>query len=157
VEVLGDHDKATEGFTAATPVPDSVMESGEFVALLATDTLPVALPAAAGENVAVSVAVCPGARISPEETPVTLKPAPETETLDIVTLELPALVSVTFCVPLLDTLTLPKLSEDTLELSRSDAALTVSVAALLVALPAELLTATVNCALLSAVVSAGVV
>ena len=37
------------------------------------------------------------------------------------------------------------------------AALTVSVAALLVTLPAELLTTTVNCAPLSEVVSAGVV
>ena len=37
------------------------------------------------------------------------------------------------------------------------AGLTVSVAALLVTLPAELLTTTVNCAPLSAVVSAGVV
>ncbi len=138
-------------------MPDNATESGEFVALLATDTLPVALPAADGENVAVSVAVCPGVRISPEETPEALKPAPETETLEIVMLEFPALVSVTFCVPLLDTLTLPKLSEDELELSRSEAALTVSVAALLAALPALLLTATVNFALLSAVVSAGVV
>ena len=37
------------------------------------------------------------------------------------------------------------------------AGLTVSVAALLVTLPTELLTSTVNCAPLSAVVSAGVV
>ena len=58
---------------------------------------------------------------------------------------------------LLDTFTLPKLKEEELELSRSVEALTVRTAALLVALPAELLTATVNCALLSAVVSAGVV
>jgi hypothetical protein len=71
------------------------MVSGEFVALLATETLPVALPAADGSNVAVKVAVCPGVRIVPEETPEALKPAPETVTLEIVTLEFPALVSVT--------------------------------------------------------------
>ena len=58
---------------------------------------------------------------------------------------------------LLDTFTLPKLKEDELELRRSVEAFTVRIAALLVALPAVLLTATVNCALLSAVVSAGVV
>ena len=111
------------------------MESGEFVALLATDTLPAALPDAAGVKVAVKVAVCPGLRISPEETPLALKPAPETVTFEIVTLELPAFVSVTVCVLLLDTFTLPKLKEDALELRSSDEALTVSVAALLVALP----------------------
>ena len=73
------------------------------------------------------------------------------------TLELPALVSVTVCVPLLGMVTLPKLKEDALEFRRSDEALTVSIAALLVALPALLLTATVNFALLSVDVSAGVV
>ena len=59
--------------------------------------------------------------------------------------------------PLPDTFTLPKLNEDELELSRSVEATTASVAGLLVALPALLLTATINCALLSAVVSARVV
>src|SRR5450631_3885683 len=124
-------------------MPESVMESGEFAALLTTETLPVMLPAAAGAKVAVKVAVCPAARMTPE-TPVALKPAPETVTFEIVTLEFPAFVSVTAWVLLLDTFTLPKLKDDELELRRSDEALTVSVAALLVALPALLLTATVN-------------
>jgi hypothetical protein len=96
VDVLGDQVKVTEWLTAATPVPDNVMASGELVALLATETLPDALPAADGENVAVKVAVCPGVRISPEETPETLNPAPEIVTLEIVTVEFPAFVSVTF-------------------------------------------------------------
>ena len=95
--------------------------------------------------------------MSPEETPLALKPAPETVTFETVTLALPAFVSVTDFVLLLDTFTFPKLKEDALELRRSDEALTVSIAALLVALPALLLTATVNFALLSVVVSAGVV
>jgi hypothetical protein len=60
-------------------------------------------------------------------------------------------------VPLLDTFTLPKLTDEVLEFSKSVDAVTVSTAALLVALPAPLLTATVNFALLSVVVSAGVV
>jgi hypothetical protein len=76
-------------------VPESATESGELVALLATETLPVALPAEDGEKVAVSVATCPGVRISPEETPLALKPAPETVTLEIVMLAFPAFVSVT--------------------------------------------------------------
>ena len=133
------------------------MASGEFVALLATETLPVTPPALDGANVAVKVAACPGAMMSPEETPVALNPAPETVTFEIVTLEFPAFVRVTLCVLLPDTLTLPKLKDDELELSRSVAALTVSIAELLVALLALLLTATVNCALLSVAVSAGVV
>jgi hypothetical protein len=114
--------------------------------LLATDTLPVTLPGAAGANVAVKVAVCPGDRISPEETPLALNPAPETVTHEIVMLEFPAFVSVVDCVALLDTFTLPKLKEDALELRRSDEALTVRIAALLVALPALLLTSAVNAA-----------
>ncbi len=59
--------------------------------------------------------------------------------------------------PLLGMVTLPKFKEDELELRRSEEAVTVRIAALLVALPALLLTATVNFALLSVVVSAGVV
>jgi hypothetical protein len=38
-----------------TPVPDSVMADGEFVALLAMLTLPLTNPAAAGVNCAVIV------------------------------------------------------------------------------------------------------
>jgi len=53
--------------------------------------------------------------------------------------------------------TLPKLNVVGVTLSAAVAALTVSVAAPLVALPAALLTNTVNCAALSAVVVAGVV
>jgi hypothetical protein len=133
------------------------MVSGEFEALLATATLPVMLPAAEGLNVAVKVVVCPGLKMSPVETPLALKPAPEMLTLEIVTFEVPALVSVTFWLPLLDTFTLPKCKAVELALRTSVAALTVSVDELLVALPALLLTVTVNCALLSVVVSAGVV
>ena len=132
------------------------MVSGEFVALLATTTLPVALPAPEGLNVAVNVAVCPGLNISPLETPVTLNPAPAIVTLEIVIVEFPALVNVAVRLPLLDTFTLPKPKLVELELSNTVDAVTVSVAALLVALPALLLTMTVNCALLSEVVSAGV-
>jgi hypothetical protein len=152
--VLGDQDTATECVTAAVPVPESEMESGEFVALLATETLPVAVPVVDGVNVAVSTVLWPGARISPEDAPDALKPAPEIVTPEIVTLALPAFVSVTDCVPLLDTFTLPKLTDDAFEFRSSVEAVTVSVAALLVALPALLLTVTENCA---PAVSAGVV
>lgn len=56
VDVLAVHDNCTECATGAVPVPERVIESGEFVALLVTETLPFALPAADGANVAVSVA-----------------------------------------------------------------------------------------------------
>jgi len=133
------------------------MVAGEFVALLVIVTLPVTLPVAAGAKVTFKVAVCPGVRIVPADTPLALKPAPEMLTFEIVTLELPELVSVTARVLLAPVFTLPKLKLVGLALSRSVAVFTVSVAALLLTLPAELLTMTVNCALLSAEVVAGVV
>ena len=54
-------------------------------------------------------------------------------------------------------LMLPKLNEVELASRRTVAVLTVRVAAALAALPALLVTATVNCVLLSEVVVAGVV
>jgi len=53
----------------AAPSPEREIVAGEFVALLATVTLPDKLPAATGENVASNVADWPGARIKPAETP----------------------------------------------------------------------------------------
>jgi len=61
---------ATEWEPVCVPSPERVIVAGEFVALLATVTLPGELPAAEGENVASRVADCPGARISPPETPL---------------------------------------------------------------------------------------
>jgi hypothetical protein len=138
-------------------VPEREIISGEFVALLDTETLPVTLPAADGAKVAVNVATCPGDSMTPEGTPAASNPAPETVTLEIVTLEFPAFVSVMLLALLLDTFTLPKFKEDELELRRSLEAFTVRIAALLLAVPATLETATVNFTLFSAVVSAGVV
>jgi hypothetical protein len=133
------------------------MESGEFVALLATLMLPVALPATEGENIAASTVVWPGDRISPVETPLALNPAPETVTPEIATWELPAFVSVTFWMLLLERFTFPKFTELVLELRRRVAAFTVRIAALLVAAPALSLATALNCALLSEMLSGGVV
>jgi hypothetical protein len=75
-----------------------------------------------------------------------------------VILELPEFVKVTLRLLLLPTFTLLKLRLEALGVSAPGAAaLTVRVAALLVTLPAELVTNTVNCAPLAEVVSAGVV
>lgn len=91
------------------------------------------------------------------ESPPALKPAPATLTFEIVTLEFPALVSVTLCELLLDTFTLPKARLWELLFRRSVTELTVRRAALLVAVPPLLLTAAVNCAPLYEVVVAEIV
>ena len=127
------------------------------VALLATVMLPVALPLLAGSNVAVNVALWPGVIIVPEEMPLSLKPGPETLTLEIVTLPVPAFVNVTVCMLAVDTVSLPKFRLVALALRIEVGAFTVSTAALLVAVPAEFDTPTVNCEALSVVAAAGVV
>jgi hypothetical protein len=157
VEPLAIQDREAECTTAVTPVPESVTLAGEFVALLVTVTLPVTLPVAAGANVTVNVAVCPADKISPAGTPLAVKPAPDMLTFETVTLDVPALLKAMLWLPLLDTFTLPKLKLEALAFRTSVVAVTVSVAELLVAVPKLLPTLTVNFALLSVVVSAGVV
>jgi len=49
-----------------------------------------------------------GVKVVPEVTPLALKPAPETVTLETVTLEFPVFVKVTLEEPLPPTFTLPK-------------------------------------------------
>jgi hypothetical protein len=138
-------------------VPDAATVEGEFVALLATTTLPVTLPVTVGANVTFIVADCPGPRMLPAETLLELKPVPEAVTLETVTLPVPVFFSTTGSVLIVLVSTFPKLNVVGVMLSAKVAALTVSVAALLVTLPAELLTNIVNCSPLSAVVVAGVV
>jgi hypothetical protein len=77
--------------------------------LLVTVTLPVTPTVADGAKVKSSMAVCPGVRIWPVETPDAVNPAPEMLTFEIVTLEFPPFVSVTPCTLLVPTLTFPKL------------------------------------------------
>jgi hypothetical protein len=140
-----------------TPLPDREMVAGELLALLRTTTLPVTLPGAAGAKVTFKVADCPGVRTVPADTLLELKPAPEAPTLEIVTLELPEFLSDTARVLIALVLTFPKFKVVGLALSTKVEAFIVRVAALLVTLPAVLLTTAVNCAPLSAVVVAGVV
>ena len=94
--------------------------------------------------------------ICPKEMPLALKPGPEMLTPLIVTLELPEFVSVAERLLLVPTLTFPNAKVEELKLS-VPGAVTFSVAAALVTLPAVLLTNTVNCAPFAEVVSAGVV
>jgi len=130
---------------------------GEFEASLAMVTLSVILPVAEGANVTFRVTTWPGVIISPFEMPEALKPEPANVTLETVMLTAPEFVKVTLWALLLLTITLPKLKLAVLGVSAPGvAALTVSIAALLVMLPTESLTTTVNCAPLSEEASAGV-
>jgi hypothetical protein len=76
VDVLAFQLNVTECATGATPVPDREIVTGDEAALLVTVTLPVTLPVADGAKVTLSVAVCPGVKICPEETPLAVNPAP---------------------------------------------------------------------------------
>src|SRR5579859_5147602 len=100
-----------------TPLPASEITAGEFVALLATDTLPLTLPAADGAKATFNVAVCPAAMTVPLDTPLSLKPAPLVAAPEIVTLEFPEFVSVTERVLLEPVFTFPKLKLAGLALS----------------------------------------
>ena len=119
--------------------------------------LPVTLPAEAGAKVTFKVAVCPGAKIAPEEMPPAVNPAPEMLTPETMTFEFPALVNVTLRALVLPVFTLGKLKLVWFGLRMNVAGDTVKVAALLVKLPATFVTVTVNCAPLSEVVVAGIV
>jgi hypothetical protein len=54
-EALAAQDKATD--SGATPVPESEIVAGEFVALLTTVTVPLAAPGVSGSKATSSVAV----------------------------------------------------------------------------------------------------
>ncbi len=109
--MLGSHVRATEGEITCTPVLESAIVVGELAALLTTVTLPVKLPAVAGAQITLKVVLCPAVKVSGGVRPLELKLAPEAVIWEILTLELPVLVRVTVCVPLLPTVTFPKLKE----------------------------------------------
>jgi hypothetical protein len=81
---------------------------GEFGPLFTMDTLPLTLPAEAGENFAVNDVLCPAPSVRGVLTPLTLKPVPEAVTCDTVRLAVPEFVRVMVCDPLLPTFTDPK-------------------------------------------------
>jgi hypothetical protein len=107
--VLAFQFSATVCCCAATPVPDKLTVAGEFVALLVIETEPLIAPAVVGANVTVAVTDWFEFSVSPDVTPLTVKPAPLTFTAEIDTLLLPVFVSDTLCELLLPSFTLPKL------------------------------------------------
>ena len=110
-EELGDQFSVTWKFVDEAPVPESAIVVGEFVALLVTVTLPLALPAVVGSNTTENDVLCPALSVRGRARPVTEKPVPVRLSLDNETLALPVLVSVTVCVELVPVVTLPKLTD----------------------------------------------
>ncbi len=77
--------------------------------MLVIEILPVALPAAVGENLAVNVVVCPAVSVCGVVRPLILKPVPDALPCDIATLAVPEFVRVTLTDPLAPTKRAPKL------------------------------------------------
>jgi len=63
--------------------------------LFVRETLPLALPAEVGENLAVNDALCPAPSVKGVDIPLTLKPLPDAVACEIVTLAFPEFVNVT--------------------------------------------------------------
>ena len=96
----------------AVPVPLSEIVAGDPGALLAIDTVPVALPAAVGANFALKVSVCPAPTVAFAFNPEILNPAPVAPALAIVRVAWPVFVIVMFCVFELPVMMLPKFMLD---------------------------------------------
>src|SRR5262249_3245135 len=97
---------------AAIPVPDNAIVNAGFEALEVNVTLPVAAPAASGENVTVKLALAPGANVSGVGIPPRLKQVPLIAALDRVILVVPALLKTPERVWAVPTITLPNASLD---------------------------------------------
>ena len=94
--------------SGATPVPDRDAVAGEFVAVLTKDTVPLAAPLVPGVNVRVTCFVVPAAIESGNVSPVALNPDPVTFAAETATEPVPVFESITVCVVLNPTTTLPK-------------------------------------------------
>lgn len=138
--MLAVHDSDTECATVCVPVPESEMRIGEFVALLATVTVPDTVAADAGANATLRVAVCPAPIICPAAAPDVLNPVPVALIVPIVTVELPLFVSVTLCELLLPTATLGNVRLDALAPSRNEGTTLVPERGIVSGEPAALLT-----------------
>jgi len=92
----------------AVPDPLRLIFKGEPGALVDTEMLPVALPAAFGENVTVNEVVAFGFRVPAVKAPIE-NPVPEALAADTATGAVPVFVSATLTDPLLPTSTEPKL------------------------------------------------
>src|ERR1700682_3234470 len=96
-----------EGVGGGRRDPRAKTVAGEFEAVLRIVTVPLWLPSLVGENTTLKPAVCPADNASGSASPVTVKAAPVGVICEMLTLELPVLVSVTICIAVVPTLTLP--------------------------------------------------
>ena len=140
LDVPAPHVSVAECCTAATPVPVTAIVAGDSVALLVIVTVPLSAAAVVGENVRVKGRFCPGVIVTGAVTPLVLKPVPVTAMFEIVRLELPVSESVTLCVPIVSTVTLPKLTLVELTPRTNVAATPVPVRGIAVGEVAKLLT-----------------
>ena len=124
----------------ATPVPESAIVFGEPLALLATMTLPVTLPAEIGLNNTPNAKVCVADNVTGVPAPVNVKPVPLLEICEMVTFELPTFVTVTLCEAELPSFTLPKLTLLVLNERVCDAAVPVPFSEITAGEPGALLT-----------------
>jgi len=95
---------------AATPVPVSAINAGEFGALLTTVILPLAEPAAVGENCTVKFAEPPAATFKGSANVPVLKLPPATLTWVTVRVPVPEFSNWMDCVLGVPTVTFPKLA-----------------------------------------------
>ena len=143
---------------AAIPVPLRLTEVGEVSALLTIEMLPDAAPANVGRKAAVIVVCCPAFKFKGKVKPLTLKPAPDSVIWLTFNAAVPMFLRIRAWDNVLPATTFPKLMDVELTwIAGAGAALTVSVAAALVAVPAVFVTTARNVDPLSAVVVAGVV
>ncbi len=114
-------DKPTTG-TAATAVPVTAILVGVFEALLAMAIVPASEPAAAGAKLTVSVADCPGLRVSGKLIPLVWKLLLLLFACEIVTLVLPLLLNVVVVVAVWPTVSvsIAKLAGDALRVPSTD-------------------------------------
>jgi hypothetical protein len=131
---------AVSTIVAATPPPLSAIVVGELGVLLTRETLPVADPATVGAKLTLNVVLCPAANVNGGIRPLVLKPAPETLICEMLTLELPVLVSVAVWLLLPPTFTFPKFKLVGLAISTIVAATPLPLSAIVVGELGALLT-----------------
>lgn len=107
-DVVGADQFRSTSWDTETPVPESATFAGLLVEdVLVIVTCPVAALAAVGLNVTLSVAVWPGFSVMGSAEEENVKLVPLTEIADIVTAAVPLEVSITDCVAVEFTFTLP--------------------------------------------------
>lgn len=99
--------RTTECTIVDTPVPVSVMVSGELLAVLVMTTLPLTGVVFVGVNVTVRGTCCPAVNTCPAVTPDATIPVPVVVMVEIVRLVFPLFVSVTLIGLLLPIFTFP--------------------------------------------------